>query len=85
MALPRVRKMLCQFLVVNLADEHLQALWSGTWLDPTSRFAEWRPSPVAWQFGSRWRAAIGELSVKQHDAPRELRHFHSAEGFKKRR
>ena len=27
----------------------------------TNRFTEWRPGYAPWQFGSRWRAAIGEL------------------------
>ena len=30
------------------------------------RFTEWRPGGAVWQFGSRWRAAIGELIVRFH-------------------
>src|SRR2546428_7371892 len=33
---------------------------------PTRRSTEWRPDGAPRQFGSRWRAAIGELIVRPH-------------------
>ena len=39
---------------------------------PTRRSTEWRPGGALWQFGSRWRAAIGELNVRQEYESRSM-------------
>jgi hypothetical protein len=38
----------------------------------TCRFTDWRPGYAPWRFRSRWRAAIGELSVGRHGHPNNL-------------
>ena len=47
---------------------HYDVAEGPTWHSPRSglvqpeRCNEWRPCDVGWRFGSRWRAAIGELN-----------------------
>ena len=52
-AVSHLRQKVQLFMVVLLADKHLQTLQSRAWLGPTRRFAEWRFGCGLWRLASQ--------------------------------